>query len=191
MFTGIVQSLGIVWEVTDQAMTFHPNSLGELSNGDSVSVNGVCLTVKSVQGNSFSVDVMPETLNRSNLGDLISGDTVNLEEALTLNTHLGGHFLQGHIDAWGEVSRIILDGDAILITFSAPDVIIKYIVEKGFIAVDGVSLTVTGYSDDELTVSVVQYTRDNTIIGDYKIGSKVNLEVDILAKYIEKFLASR
>ena len=134
---------------------------------------------------------MPETLRRSNLGRLSEGDKVNLEEALTPQSRLGGHFLQGHIDGVGEVSKIVKDGQAILISFTASQSVMRYIVEKGFIAIDGASLTVTECDDRGFTVSVVQYSRDNTILGDYQVGREVNLEIDILAKYVEKLLADR
>ncbi len=191
MFTGIIQTVGKVTNFNNDSMTFASTNLKGAINGDSIAVNGVCLTVKMIDSDSFSVDVMPETLRRSNLGGLSEGDKVNLEEALTPNARLGGHFLQGHIDGVGEVANIVKEGQAILITFTASASIMRYIVEKGFIAIDGVSLTVTECDDRGFTVSVVQYSRDNTTLGDYTVGRVVNLEIDILAKYVEKFLADR
>ena len=140
---------------------------------------------------SFSVDLSSETLNRTNLGGLKENDTVNLERASTLNKMIGGHLVQGHIDGVGEVAKIVKDGQAILLSFTASPSIMRYIVEKGFIAIDGVSLTVTECDDQGFTVSVVQYSRDNTTLGDYRLGREVNLEIDILAKYVEKLLADR
>ena len=191
MFTGIIQEIGKLINCSNDSMTFASSHLGGVLKGDSIAVNGVCLTVISIDGNSFSADVMPETLRRSNLGRLSEGDKVNLEEALTPQSRLGGHFLQGHIDGVGEVSKIVKDGQAILISFTASQSVMRYIVEKGFIAIDGASLTVTECDDRGFTVSVVQYSRDNTILGDYQVGREVNLEIDILAKYVEKLLADR
>ena len=191
MFTGIIQTIGKLTNFSNDSMTFASSHLGDVISGDSIAVNGVCLTVKTIDGDSFSVDVMPETLRRSNLGGLSEGDKVNLEEALTPNSRLGGHFLQGHIDGVGEVAKIVKDGQAILLSFTASPSIMRYIVEKGFIAIDGVSLTVTECDDQGFTVSVVQYSRDNTTLGDYRLGREVNLEIDILAKYVEKLLADR
>ena len=191
MFTGIIQAIGKLTNFSNDSMTFASSHLGDVISGDSIAVNGVCLTVKTIDGDSFSVDVMPETLRRSNLGGLSEGDKVNLEEALTPNSRLGGHFLQGHIDGVGEVAKIVKDGQAILLSFTASPSIMRYIVEKGFIAIDGVSLTVTECDDQGFTVSVVQYSRDNTTLGDYRLGREVNLEIYILAKYVEKLLADR
>ena len=191
MFTGIIQTIGKLTNFSNDSMTFASSHLGDVISGDSIAVNGVCLTVKTIDGDSFSVDVMPETLRRSNLGGLSEGDKVNLEEALTPNSRLGGHFLQGHIDGVGEVAKIVKEGQAILLSFTASPSIMRYIVEKGFIAIDGVSLTVTECDDQGFTVSVVQYSRDNTTLGDYRLGREVNLEIDILAKYVEKLLADR
>lgn len=191
MFTGIIQAIGKLTNFSNDSMTFASSHLGDAISGDSIAVNGVCLTVKTIDGDLFSVDVMPETLRRSNLGGLSEGDKVNLEEALTPNSRLGGHFLQGHIDGVGEVAKIVKEGQAILLSFTASPSIMRYIVEKGFIAIDGVSLTVTECDDQGFTVSVVQYSRDNTTLGDYRLGREVNLEIDILAKYVEKLLADR
>ena len=191
MFTGIIQTIGKLTNFSNDSMTFASSHLGDAISGDSIAVNGVCLTVKTIDGDLFSVDVMPETLRRSNLGGLSEGDKVNLEEALTPNSRLGGHFLQGHIDGVGEVAKVVKDGQAILLSFTASPSIMRYIVEKGFIAIDGVSLTVTECDDRRFTVSVVQYSRDNTTLGDYRVGREVNLEIDILAKYVEKLLADR
>ena len=191
MFTGIIQTIGKLTNFSNDSMTFASSHLGDAISGASIAVNGVCLTVKTIDGDLFSVDVMPETLRRSNLGGLSEGDKVNLEEALTPNSRLGGHFLQGHIDGVGEVAKIVKDGQAILLSFTASPSIMRYIVEKGFIAIDGVSLTVTECDDQGFTVSVVQYSRDNTTLGDYRLGREVNLEIDILAKYVEKLLADR
>ena len=154
--------------------------------GDSMSVNGVCLTVTAFAKKSFSVEVMPETLARTNLGLLRPGDGVNLERPLTPNSRLGGHFVQGHIDDTARLSSISREGDALLLSFAAPPRLMPYIVEKGFIAVDGASLTVISRDDSSFRVSIVGYTREHTILGERRIGDVVNLEVDIIAKYVEQ-----
>ena len=189
MFTGIVQEIGKVLEI-DQTFLKVESSLllGTLEQGDSVSVNGACLTVNNVDENWFSVDTMPETIKRTNLGQLMVGSFVNLERALTLNTPLGGHIIQGHVDGIGDVNSIIKDENAVIMEFSAPARIIKYIVEKGFISVDGISLTVVGVTESTFSVSVVKYTLNNTTLGISEEGNPVNIEVDILAKYVEKLL---
>ena len=137
------------------------------------------------------MDTMPETLRRTNLGLLTPGAPVNLEQALTLSTPLGGHITQGHVDATGSLVSTDPEGDALMMRFEAPPQVMKYVVEKGFIAVDGISLTVVEWDESSFTVSVVRYTQDNTNLGVRKPGDVVNLEVDILAKYAEKLLAAR
>ena len=192
MFTGIVQEIGKAKENDGSSLTIEAAaSLDGLNLGDSIAVNGTCLTVKSLDEGGFSVDTMPETLRRTNLGLLDSGAPVNLEKALTLNTPLGGHITQGHVDATGTVVSVDPEGDALIMRFEAPPQVMKYIVEKGFIAVDGISLTVVDWDESSFSVSVVKYTQDNTNLGVRKPGDVVNLEVDILAKYAEKLLADR
>jgi riboflavin synthase len=154
--------------------------------GGSVAVNGVCLTITSFDTSSFSVDIMPETLKQTNLGLLSGGDMVNLELPLALGGQLGGHLVQGHVDAIGRVASVIGDGEAMLIIFEAPPEVMRYIVDKGFIAVDGVSLTVVTKNTSSFWVSVVDYTRRHTILGNRQVGDLVNLEVDIMAKYVEQ-----
>ena len=190
MFTGIVQEVGRVREFEGSSLAVEiSESLERLRAGDSIAVNGACLTVKDIGSGYFSVDTMPETLRRTNMGLLSPGAMVNLEGALTLSSPLGGHLLQGHVDAIGTLVSITPEADALLITFQAPPQVMKYVVEKGFIAVDGISLTVMDCDASTFTVSVVQYTRDNTNLGQRKPGDVVNLEVDILAKYVEKLLS--
>ena len=159
--------------------------------GASVAVNGVCLTVTSFDDTSFSVDVMPETLSRTNLGRLNAGDAVNLERALLLGGRLGGHLVQGHIDDTARVSSVSYNEDARLLGFDTPSRLMRYIVEKGFIAVDGVSLTVVGRDTGSFQVSLVGFTRDHTTLGNREVGDVVNLEVDIIAKYVEQLSQSR
>ncbi len=192
MFTGIVQEVGRAKENGGSSLTIEAAaSLDGLKLGDSIAVNGTCLTVTSLDEGSFSVDTMPETLRRTNLGLLTPGAPVNLEQALTLSTPLGGHITQGHVDATGSLVSTDPEGDALMMRFEAPPQVMKYVVEKGFIAVDGISLTVVEWDESSFTVSVVRYTQDNTNLGVRKPGDVVNLEVDILAKYAEKLLAAR
>jgi len=192
MFTGIVQELGTTRTADGSSLSVEAEtSLEGLREGDSIAVNGTCLTVNRIQQGYFSVDTMPETLKRTNLGLLKPGTPVNLERALTLSSPLGGHLTQGHVDATGILQSKRRDGDAWLMKFSAPPQVMKYVVEKGFIAVDGISLTVVECDSDSFAVSVVKYTLDHTNLGYREPGDVVNLEVDILAKYVEKLLAPR
>ena len=192
MFTGIIQEVGRLKESDQGSMSVEAAACLEgLREGDSIAVNGTCLTVKALGEVSFSLDTMPETLRRTNLGSLKLGDPVNLETALTRNTPLGGHLTQGHVDATGAISSMQPEGDALLIRFQAPPQVMKYVVEKGFIAVDGISLTVTECDDSTFGVSVVKYTLEHTNLGWRGPGDVVNLEVDILAKYVEKLLSFR
>ena len=189
MFTGIIQGMGNTLASDDSSLTVRASeSLEGLKEGDSISINGTCLTVNHINGDDFSVDTMPETIKRTNLGQLKPGVLVNLERALTLESPLGGHIIQGHVDATGVLKSLDKDRDAVLMEFEAPSNLIKYIVEKGFIAVDGISLTVVEVSELTFTVSVVKYTLDHTTLGRLRKGSVVNIEVDILAKYVEKLL---
>ncbi|GAI53866.1 unnamed protein product, partial [marine sediment metagenome] len=154
--------------------------------GGSIAVNGVCLTVTSFNSSSFSVDIMSETLRRTNLGLLCAGDEVNLERPLTPEKQLGGHFVQGHIDDTGRVTSVTWDGEAMLIRLEAPPEAMGYIVNRGFIAVDGVSLTIVDYDASSFLVSIVDYTRRHTTLGSKRVGDLVNLEVDIIAKYLDR-----
>jgi riboflavin synthase len=162
----------------------------ELAEGDSVAVNGVCLTATGIAGDAFSADVMSETLDRSSLGPLGAGDRVNLELPLRAGDRLGGHVVQGHVDGVGEVRTVSEDGFARLVEVAAAPDLLRYVVEKGSIAVDGVSLTVAAISADSFTVSLIPETLERTTLGAATPGRPVNLEVDVLAKYVEK-LASR
>jgi len=156
--------------------------------GDSISVNGACLTVTEMAPNSFTVSVMDETRRRTNIGQLTVGDKVNLERAMPLGGRMGGHLVQGHVDSTGKIMSIKPEIDATLIKIQAPDSLMRYIVEKGFIAVNGTSLTVVSCNAVGFTVSIVGYTKKNTILSDVRIGVIVNLEVDIIAKYVEQLM---
>ena len=187
MFTGIIEEVGKVTLVQPGELVIAAGDILQgMELGASMSVNGVCLTITDMTADSFSVDVMPETLQRSNIGLLAVGDKVNLERPLALDGRLGGHLVQGHIDATGKVTSIRWDGAAMIMGFAAPPEVMKYVVEKGFIAVDGVSLTVVAKNSGSFSVSIVDYTRRNTNLGDRKVGDLVNLEVDIIAKYVEQ-----
>jgi riboflavin synthase len=185
LFTGIVAEVGNIVSVTASKLTVAAKqALKDMQLGGSVAVNGVCLTVTGCNDKTFCVDVMPETLKRTNLGLLHPGDRVNLERPLKLNGEIGGHLVQGHIDDTGKVIQVAKEGEAILMRFSAEPEVMRYIVPKGFIAVDGTSLTVTTKDADNFSVSIVGYTREHTILSDRKPGDVVNLEVDIIGKYV-------
>jgi riboflavin synthase len=189
VFTGIVEEVGKVLSARSGKLIISADKIiGKLELGASISVNGVCLTVTAFGSGSFSVDVMPETISRSNLGRLSAGDEVNLEKSMSLGGSLGGHLVQGHIDATGRLDSILREGEATILKFDAPSEVMRYVVEKGFIAVDGISLTVTGRDSGSFGVSVVNFTRQNTILRNRKVGDTVNLEVDIIAKYVEQFI---
>jgi len=186
MFTGIVQEVGSIVSVGAGKLTAAAGEvLKALQIGGSMAVNGICLTVTSFDDKSFSVDVMPETLKRTNLGLLHPGDKVNLERPLAFNGEIGGHIVQGHIDDTGKVVLVAKEGEAVLMRFQAKPEIMRYIVPKGFIAVDGTSLTVTTKEKDTFGISIVGFTRQNTILAGRKPGDIVNLEVDIIGKYVE------
>jgi riboflavin synthase len=164
-----------------------------LADGDSVLVNGVCLTATGVDGGSFEADLSPETLHRTSLGDVEAGERVNLEPALRATDRLGGHIVQGHVDGVGEMAEVSADegGGSRSVRFSAPPELLRYVVEKGSVAVDGVSLTVTDVDGDGFAVSLIPETLARTTLGDAAAGRRANLEVDIVAKYVEKLVGER
>jgi riboflavin synthase len=191
MFTGIVEEVGRVLSVTSRSLSFSAGKvLQNTELGASIAVNGVCLTVARFDAHSFDVDVMEETLQRTNLGELKCGDAVNLERALTLSKGLGGHLVQGHVDAVGYINGIEPRDASLLIDIEAPSNVMRYIVEKGFIAVNGASLTVVQRTEQSFSVSIVGFTRQNTTLGQMHFGDAVNLEADIIAKYVEQFILS-
>jgi riboflavin synthase len=188
MFTGIIEEVGRVASASTTKLVISASQVVEgIKLGDSMAINGTCLTVTDFDHDSFSVDVMPETLKLTNLGLLKAGDGVNLERPMTLGGRLGGHLVQGHVDDVGRIISLEPEGDALLFRFEAPPGVMRYTAPKGFIAVDGISLTITEKSDSSFSVSVVDFTRRNTILGSRKIGDVVNLEVDIIAKYTALF----
>jgi riboflavin synthase len=186
MFTGIVEEIGIVKETSRDRLAFESYEVLEGTKvGDSIAVNGVCLTVVSLENRGFSVNVMPETLRCTNLGRLRYSDQINLERALVLGGRLGGHLVLGHVDDTGEVMDVTGEETAHIMRISAPAKLMPYIVDKGFIAVDGVSLTVVDLDDFSFVVSLVAYTMEHTTLGRKRPGDVVNLEADIIAKYVE------
>ena len=192
MFTGIVEEIGIVKEVSRNRLAFEAHRVVEGTKmGDSVAVNGVCLTVVSLENHGFSVNVMPETLRCTNLGRLYYGDQVNLERSLTPTTRISGHLVRGVVEGTGKVISFTAEADAVLARYSAPAELMRYVVVKGPIAVDGVSLTVVERDEGSFMVSLVTYTQENTNLTRRKVGDAVNLETDIIARYVEQLLAAR
>ena len=188
MFTGIVEEIGkVISAATTRLVIAAMQVVDGMNPGDSIAVNGACLTVTDFDRASFSVDVMPETLQRTNLGLLKAGDGVNLERPTALGGKMSGHLVQGHVDNTGRIIALEWEGEALLLQFEAPTEVLRYIVPKGFIAVDGISLTITEKDSSSFRVSVVEYTRQNTTLGSRKKGDVVNLEVDIIAKYVAQF----
>lgn len=187
MFTGIVEEVGTVKALQPGRLTISATEvLKGTKLGDSIAVNGTCLTVTKIGHNTFSVDVMPETLRRTNLGALLPGEGVNLERSLAADGRFGGHFVQGHVDGTGKIISMVPEGEALLMEVTAPPDIMRYLVEKGYIAVDGVSLTIIRYDASSFAVSLVAYTQKHTTLGGKRVGDVVNLEVDIIAKYVER-----
>ena len=193
MFTGLVADLGTVSAVdaTEDGVTLAVRTrlAGEIAEGDSVAVNGVCLTATAIDGGEFRAEVMHETLRRSSLAEVAAGSGVNLELALRASDRLGGHIVQGHVDGLGAVRAVREDGFARVVTIAAPPELLRYVVEKGSIAVDGVSLTVSAIDDKSFSVSLIPETLERTTLGTAEPGRPVNLEVDVLAKYVEKLVA--
>ena len=190
MFTGIVEEMGVVHELRDQRLVVRSEKVSEkLRVGDSIAINGACLTAVTQGAGTFGVDLSPETLRRTSLGSLTSGQMVNLELALAVSDRLGGHIVQGHVDATGRIISSKPDGDCVILRVSSPKKLMPYIVEKGFIAVDGISLTVVKKGATSFTLSVIPYTLQNTNLQEKVAGGRVNLEADIVAKYVESILA--
>ena len=193
MFTGLVEDMGVVTRVDETSdgvrLAVQTRLASELSEGDSIAVNGVCLTAVGMCGGElFGADVMRETLRRSSLAALEPGSSVNLELALRADARLGGHIMQGHVDGIGVVRSITQDGFSRVVAFDADPQLLRYVVEKGSIAVDGVSLTVAAVDDESFSVSLIPETLERTNLGNAVPGTPVNLEVDVFAKYVEKLV---
>ncbi len=192
MFTGIIQAIGSIQEVhsSDNGVVLKINSnnldISESKIGESIAVNGVCLTATQVSDNSFTADVSNETINCTTLSDLLIGDSVNLEKSLRINQGIDGHLVSGHVDGIGKVQSINKDGDSSRIKILVEDDIIKYIAKKGSICINGVSLTVNSVEDNIFDVNIVPHTFSVTTLRDLSVGSNVNLEIDLIARYVER-----
>ncbi len=193
MFTGIIEEIGTVQRITQTpgscALTLRAQKvLTGTQIGDSIAVNGVCLTVTQLGSDHFTADVMPETLRRSSLGKLKFGAAVNLERAMAANGRFGGHIVAGHIDGTGTICAIQPEGNAILVSIQAAPSLLRYVVEKGSIAIDGISLTVAAVAHDRFTVSLIPHTGAETTLLRHRPGEIVNLETDLIGKYVEKLM---
>ena len=195
MFTGIVEEVGAIKNIKrgqhSAVLTIHAKTvLEETRIGDSIAVNGICLTVTRLFPDGFSADVMHETLNRSSLAGLTAGSVVNLERAMPANGRFGGHIVAGHVDGVGHIANIRKDDTAVWYTVLAGPEILRYVVEKGSITIDGISLTVAAITEHDFTVSLIPHTRQVTNLGSKKPGSPINIETDVLGKYVEKMLSA-
>jgi riboflavin synthase len=191
MFTGIVEEMGWVHRIEERQAGRRfwfaaQKVLADAEIGSSIAVSGVCLTVVAVEPGRFSVEAVPETLDRTILGDLRVGDPVNLERPLTLEQRLGGHLVQGHVDGVGEVMAVVPEGDGVRVTIAIPPPLRRFVAEKGSLAVDGVSLTIARAEDDRCDVALIPHTLRVTTSGGYAGGTRVNLEVDLLARYVAR-----
>ena len=196
MFTGIIEEIGIVQSVVKTAKSAQisigaKKILEDISVGDSISTNGVCLTVSAFNPHSFSADVMPETMRRSNLKGLRKGSPVNLERALRVGDRLGGHMVSGHIDGVGIIRAFEKEDNATWVTIQAPDTILRYVIPKGSVAIDGISLTAAYVDKRMFKVSIIPLTHRETTLLEKKVGHEVNLECDPVGKYVEKLLSSQ
>ena len=196
MFSGIVEETGTVTdlEVRPGGATCTVRAravLDDVKIGDSIAVNGACLTVVQFDDASFTVELAPETLRKTALGEVRNGDEVNLERSLAANGRIGGHVVQGHVDGTAEIVAMEPDGEGVLTAFRAAESLLPYIVAKGYVAIDGMSLTVVDTGPDWFSISFISHTRAVTTVRHYALGQRVNLEVDVLGKYVEKLLAHR
>ncbi|MBI2617000.1 riboflavin synthase [Candidatus Gottesmanbacteria bacterium] len=190
MFTGIITHLGTVFNKTETSLIIKTDKdfLTGLEKGTSVAIDGICLTVVTYNKNSFGVNIMSETTNRTNIQYLQSGNLVNLELPTTANSFLSGHIVYGHIDGTGRLQSIVKNNNSYILKFSIPNSLSKYVVEKGSIAVNGISLTVIKSAENYFTVGIIPHTWEKTMLHTIKAGDAVNVEIDILAKYVEKLL---
>lgn len=196
MFTGIVEEMGNVTAIEQvdgawQMVIAADIVLGDAKLGDSIAVNGTCVTVTDMIDNTFRVGIAPETMLKTNLGDLIVGSPVNLERSMPANGRFDGHMVQGHVDGTGVIREIRPDNESLVVTIEAAPELLRYIVKKGYVAIDGTSLTIVDVSDKTFTFMLIAYTQAHIIIPKKSAGDRVNIEVDIVGKYLEKFLANR
>jgi riboflavin synthase len=196
MFTGIIEDVGTIRGIRPAGnisiLTIETKmDLSDTKIGDSISVDGVCLTAVGLESGSFSVEASPETLKRSSLDNAARGRRVNLERALRVGDRLGGHFVAGHVDGVGEVAKVEKSPDSLIIAVTAPEEVRRYIVDKGSVAVDGVSLTVNSLTDDGFTVNIIRHTAKETTLDDRQPGDRLNLEADLVGKYVERFLLKK
>lgn len=196
MFTGIIEEIGTIQKITGGARAFQLKIAAEkvldgLALGDSVAVSGVCLTVVQFDARSFTADVMPETLRRTVLAECGAGSRVNLERALTLASRLGGHIVSGHVDGVGVIESLAREENAVVVRLRAEPEVARYIVEKGSVALDGASLTVAGCGRDWFSVSLIPHTAAMTTLGQKKPGDRVNIETDVVGKYVERFVSKQ
>jgi len=190
LFTGIIEEVGTVGDLGDNKLTIRAAKVIEDQKmGDSIAVNGTCLTVVAHDSTTFTVDLSPETLSRTSLGSLEQNHKVNLERPLAVSDRLGGHIVQGHVDATGRITSSRTEGNSQILRVRFPERMRPYIVEKGFIAVDGISLTVVQKGTSTFTLSVIPFTLENTNLQEKGVGDRVNLEIDIIAKYVESLMA--
>lgn len=196
MFNGIVEAVAIIKHIHkthDESIDLlisNPETFDDLFVGASVAVNGVCLTVTDFSSHEFSVTAVPETMRITNLSNLTQGNKVNLERAMKVDSRMGGHYIQGHVDAVGEILEIKQDGVALLVKIGIPPNLTKYLVKKGYVGLDGMSITIIDVAEDWFTVTFIPQTQIATIISHYQKGTKINIEVDILGKYVEKILGA-
>jgi riboflavin synthase len=192
LFTGIIQDTGLVTGVTrageDLTLVIKSPLLSTMGVGGSVAVNGTCLTAVSVNGDSIEVNAIGETLARTSMGDVSEGDRVNLELPMTPDSMFDGHIVQGHVDGVATVRSIADEGESIRVNFDAGVEMLRYLVEKGSVTIDGISLTVAGLDEKGFEVAIIPHTREVTTLGSIRAGDRVNIEVDVLAKYVERLL---
>ncbi len=193
MFTGIIEEIGTVKQLIPGTVSYKlvvsaDKVLEGTKIGDSISTNGICLTVTAIHGGCFEADVMPETVRRTSFSSFHSGSKVNLERALTLNSRLGGHIVSGHIDGTGTIKSMTREDNAVWLTIETQPQLLRYMIEKGSIALDGVSLTLAGVDDKSLTVSIIPHTGEETVLLMKKPGDLVNIECDLIGKYVEKLM---
>jgi riboflavin synthase len=192
MFTGIIQDVGTITSIKkgpkSQVMTIETSILEDVNIGDSIATNGLCLTVTSKTNHQFSVDIMAESLRRSNLGKLQIGSKVNLEKAMAMGDRFGGHMVSGHIDDVGIISKTFVEDNATWVDIDVPEHLRKYCILKGSIAIDGISLTVSKLTSKGVSVSIIPHTKDQTTLLDKKVGDHVNLEMDMMIKYVEQLM---